>query len=452
MGTFFVYMLKTGLCLIAYYLFYKLLLSRETFHRFNRATLVGLLLLSFLIPLFGMLCNSGTDSRVEVFQSTWEEVNSQALSSATDTASAESHTNPAIALSIIIYLIGIAAFALRTMVSYISLARILTSGRHSRLADGTTLILTSNQTSPFSWLHYIVVNEEDYQDNRRAILMHELGHIHRHHTIDLLLTEAALILQWFNPAIWLIRRELQVIHEYEADEAVLEGGIDAKSYQMLLIKKAVGSRLQSITNCLHQSSIKKRITMMLKKKSNPWARTKLLLSVPVAALCTAVFTIPQVSAFASEIADNNVKIFFSGTTDDSGKFTAESVEVQRQDATPNPAPSATPVVPDDSPVFTVVETNPEFPGGDVALMTFVKNNLKYPAEAAKQGIQGRVTVKFIVEKDGSVSNIEVMRTPHELLSKEAIRIVEMMPKWEPGKQRGENVRVWYVMPITFRLQ
>lgn len=452
MGTFFVYMLKTGLCLIAYYLFYKLLLSRETFHRFNRATLVGLLLLSFLIPLFGMLCNSGTDSRVEVFQSTWEEVNSQALSSATDTASAESHTNPAIALSIIIYLIGIAAFALRTMVSYISLARILTSGRHSRLADGTTLILTSNQTSPFSWLHYIVVNEEDCQDNRRAILMHELGHIHRHHTIDLLLTEAALILQWFNPAIWLIRRELQVIHEYEADEAVLEGGIDAKSYHMLLIKKAVGSRLQSITNCLHQSSIKKRITMMLKKKSNPWARTKLLLSVPVAALCTAVFTIPQVSAFASEIADNNVKIFFSGTTDDSGKFTAESVEVQRQDATPNPAPATTPIVPDDSPVFTVVETNPEFPGGDVALMTFIKDNLKYPAEAAKQGIQGRVTVKFIVEKDGSVSNIEVMRTPHQILSQEAIRIVEMMPKWEPGKQRGENVRVWYVMPITFRLQ
>ncbi|MBR0036935.1 MAG: M56 family metallopeptidase [Bacteroidales bacterium] len=442
MGSFFAYILKTALCLIAYYLFYKLLLSRETFHHFNRMTLVSLMLLSFLLPMFGWAGTLIGGKDALSLQITWEGLRGQVL----EDGSASSSFNPAqsiLAVLILIYIGGTAFFLLRTLCAYASLIRILSKGHFETLPDGTMLLLSDDETAPFSWLRYVVVNRKDYAENGRAILMHELGHIRHRHTLDLLLTEIAVILQWFNPAVWLIRRELQVIHEYEADEAVLDGGVDPKSYQMLLIKKAAGSRLQSITNCLHQSSIKKRITMMLKKKSNPWARAKLLFAVPVAAVSVAVFATPEASALTTEISDCKVSIIFSDVQKD-GQFSADEGKIVHYEATMKPAE-------DDSPVFTVVEQQPEFPGGEVALWEFMKNSLHYPEDALKTGTEGRVIISFIVEKDGSISSPVIEKSPHESLSKEAIRIINSMPKWKPGMQRGQVVRVKYVLPISFRL-
>jgi TonB family protein len=324
-----------------------------------------------------------------------------------------------------------------------------------------------------------------------------------------------------------MRRELQTIHEYEADEAVLDYGIDAKSYQLLLIKKAAGSRLQSITNSLHQSSIKKRITMMLKKKSNPWARAKYLLAVPVAALSVAVLSTPQASALSKEISECKVSEFFanhqisdqkntpkieirtvSGTAeidkdviffvdgkrvesiDDINPENIDHMEVLKDkdamakfgitdargvilittkssgqtihlklDSVPSAKgefqPSAEgefhPAVIIVDPALPMVEDMPEYPGGMEAMMKFVAENLKYPEQMQKEKVEGRVLLSFVVEKDGSVTNIEEVQSPHPVLTEEAIRVVKLMPKWKPGKQDGKEVRVQFNLPITFRL-
>ena len=532
MGTFFAYILKTAMFLIVYYLFYKLLMSRETFHRFNRVALVSLLVLSFVLPLCESLVKgTGTGEGLVALEGM--------LMMATGVEDAEAAQIPTshilLGALMLIYLLGVAAFTLRSLISYLSLTKQLRKGERQTLNDGSILCLHEEQIAPFSWMHYIVASRKDIEESGVAILCHELGHIHNHHTFDLILTEVALILQWFNPAIWLMRRELQTIHEYEADEAVLDYGIDAKSYQLLLIKKAAGSRLQSITNSLHQSSIKKRITMMLKKKSNPWARAKYLLAVPVAALSVAVLSTPQASALSKEISECKVSEYFanhqisdqknapkveirtvSGTAeidkdviffvdgkrvesiDDINPENIDHMEVLKDkdamakfgitdargvilittksssqtihlklDSVPSAKgqfqpsakgefqPSAEgefhPAVIIVDPALPMVEDMPEYPGGMEAMMKFVAENLKYPEQMQKEKVEGRVLLSFVVEKDGSVTNIEEVQSPHPVLTEEAIRVVKLMPKWKPGKQDGKNVRVQFNLPITFRL-
>lgn len=524
MGTFFAYILKTAMFLIVYYLFYKLLMSRETFHRFNRVALVSLLVLSFVLPLCESLVKgTGTGEGLVALEGM--------LMMATGVEDAEAAQIPTshilIGALMLFYLLGVVTFTLRSFISYLSLAKQLRKGERQTLNDGSILCLHEEQIAPFSWMHYIVASRKDIEESGVAILCHELGHIHNHHTFDLILTEVALILQWFNPAIWLMRRELQTIHEYEADEAVLDYGIDAKSYQLLLIKKAAGSRLQSITNSLHQSSIKKRITMMLKKKSNPWARAKYLLAVPVAALSVAVLSTPQASALSKEISECKVSEYFanhqisdqknapkveirtvSGTAeidkdviffvdgkrvesiDDINPENIDHMEVLKDkdamakfgitdargvilittkssgqtihlklDSVPSAKgqfqPSAEgefhPAVIIVDPALPMVEDMPEYPGGMEAMMKFVAENLKYPEQMQKEKVEGRVLLSFVVEKDGSVTNIEDVQSPHPVLTEEAIRVVKLMPKWKPGKQDGKNVRVQFNLPITFRL-
>lgn len=524
MGTFFAYILKTAMFLIVYYLFYKLLMSRETFHRFNRVALVSLLVLSFVLPLCESLVKgTGTGEGLVALEGM--------LMMATGVEDAEAAQIPTshilLGALMLIYLLGVVAFTLRSLISYISLTKQLQKGERQTLNDGSILCLHEEQIAPFSWMHYIVASRKDIEESGVAILCHELGHIHNHHTFDLILTEVALILQWFNPAIWLMRRELQTIHEYEADEAVLDYGIDAKSYQLLLIKKAAGSRLQSITNSLHQSSIKKRITMMLKRKSNPWARAKYLLAVPVAALSVAVLSTPQASALSKEISECKVSEYFanhqisdqknapkveirtvSGTAkidkdviffvdgkrvesiDDINPENIDHMEVLKDkdamakfgitdargvilittkssgqtihlklDSVPSAKgefqPSAEgefhPAVIIVDPALPMVEDMPEYPGGMEAMMKFVAENLKYPEQMQKEKVEGRVLLSFVVEKDGSVTNIEEVQSPHPVLTEEAIRVVKLMPKWKPGKQDGKNVRVQFNLPITFRL-
>ncbi len=434
MGTFFAYMLKSALCLVAYYLFYKLLLSRDTFYRFNRFALVLLLVCSMTLPFVHWNWSEPSGGTVGV--ATIE------LPKVAGIVSPEvSLWDKLMALLLLVYLVGIAVFFLRTLVSYLSLWQMI---RHCEerpmpnpapLSDAH-LMVTTDKVSPFSWMSYIVVNEQDLTENSHSILLHEMGHIRHHHTLDLVLTELCIIVQWFNPAIWLMREELQAIHEFEADEEVLNAGVNAREYQLLLIKKAAGSRLQSITNSLHQSSIKKRITMMQKKKSNRWVQAKYLLAVPVTALGVMLFATPAASAISAEISGCKV----------SNLFPNDQVL-----ASENANPSAELASNEVDMVFTVVEELPEFTGGTQALMHFLAENLRYPAECADSEIQGRVVLSFVVEKDGTISSIEEMRSPDERLTTEAIRVVSLMPKWKPGRQRGQEVRVKYALPISFRL-
>ena len=559
MGIFFVYILKASLCLAVYYLFYRLLLSKETFHRFNRIALLGLLVFSGVVPF------------VEVTMQEAPQV-SQTFLSLEDmmvpvdeplgVLEEEPVRFPWSALVFLVYALGILFFLVRHLWSLGRMIRLLRTSRKEIMEGGITLFVHKEKVAPFSWMKMIAVSEGDLAENGKAILTHERAHIHNRHSWDLLLAEACVFLQWFNPAAWLLKQELQTIHEYEADEWVIRNGIDAKTYQLLIIKKAVGARLYSIANSFNHSSLKKRITMMIKKKSNPWARLKYLYVLPLAAVAVAAFARPEVSDKLDEISSVKVndltsivtadevksvensldeKINVSGTvlvadtkipvvgasvivrgtthgalTDFDGKFALNNLkkgdviqisfvgyqtqsviikdeapltilmkdDVQKMEemvlvgyaAQEKGVVSATDIpevkkeeaakanqtevifeVPmekaqKDEPIFQVVEEMPKFPGGLQEAMVFIGKNIKYPVAAQEARIEGRLIVQFVVGKDGSVSDIHTVRGVSPELDAEAIRVVSMMPKWIPGKQRGKAVAVKYTMPIMFRLK
>ena len=302
MGVFFIYILKSSVCLVLFYLFFRLLLSKETFHRFNRMALLGVLFFSLLIPCIEVT----TRHQVEVQQAmlSIEQLLLMAELEATPVEAGAVQETVAswIQIVLLVYLAGILFLACRSIYSLISLFRLIHSGKREKLEKGVTLVMHYQEIAPFSWMKYIVISQKDMEENGREILIHEMAHIHHHHSIDLLLADICIFFQWFNPGAWLLKQELQNIHEYEADETVINEGVNAKEYQLLLIKKAVGTRLYSMANSFNHSKLKKRITMMLKEKSNPWARLKYLYVLPLAAIAVTAFARPEISEKADEIS------------------------------------------------------------------------------------------------------------------------------------------------------
>ena len=303
MGVFFIYILKSSVCLVLFYLFFRLLLSKETFHRFNRMALLGVLFFSLLIPC------------IEVTTRHQVEVQQAVLSIEQLLLMAELETTPAnvgavqetsviswVQIVLLVYWAGILFLACRNIYSLICLFRLVHSGKHEKLEKGVTLVVHNQEIAPFSWMKYIVISRKDLEENGREILIHEMAHIHHRHSVDLLVADICIFFQWFNPGAWLLKQELQNIHEYEADETVINEGVNAKEYQLLLIKKAVGTRLYSMANSFNHSKLKKRITMMLKEKSNPWARLKYLYVLPLAAIAVTAFARPEISEKVEEIS------------------------------------------------------------------------------------------------------------------------------------------------------
>lgn len=455
MGLFFIYSLKVALCLTAFYLVYKLLLSRETFFGFNRAVLLGMAGVSLLLPLVRFTVESAPEP-VGGFVVV-EDIVMQAVA-----ADAPGFSVTAAQVCFAIYIIGVAFFACREVWSLLCLRRMLRGGRVAGRDGGVKTVVVKGDVSPFSWMGNIVVSEKDYRDNPEYILLHERAHIAGRHSWDILLCDVLIVFQWFNPAAWLLKAELQSVHEYEADRRVLSSGVNASEYQLLLIRKAVGDKLFSMANNLTQSSLKKRITMMLKKKSNPWSRARMLVAVPVAAVAVVAFATPKAESLSNVIESESealvskvmpaVKAQADGSSHGATEMAAADAAPVKAEAEAQPkadAPEA--IVPDgDDKVYDVVEQQPEFPGGTSGLAKWLGDNIKYPAEAAKQGIEGRVIVQFVVGIDGTVSNVKLMRPVNPLLDQEALRVVTAMPKWTPGKQDGKPVAVKYTIPVTFR--
>jgi len=259
MMSFLIYEGKVAAALLVFYLFYRFLLRKETFHRFNRIVLVATALLSFILPLCiitihkqivvdaeGVLAANGV--AVPTVEQPWWHI---AL--------------------FVLFWAGVAFVLCRVAVSIISILRIVRSGERVATEDGCKLIVTQRDIDPFSWMHYIVLSQKDWEAEHATIVAHEKAHIRYGHSAELLLVDVLSALQWFNPAIWMLRSDLQELHEYEADDAVLRGGANIKEYQYLLIRKAVGKSGYSVANSFNHSTLKNRITMMSKSKS-PLAR------------------------------------------------------------------------------------------------------------------------------------------------------------------------------------
>ena len=420
------YQVKAGLCLVVFYLLFKLLMSRDTLHRFNRVLLLTLAVLSMLMPWLPLpTATSGTAGAIDIGPLT--VVPYVALSTQQTTPS---H----LPLLHLIYYIGAAMVLLWQLWSAWRLHR-LTAAEVSRTSEagGIRVHVLRGDVAPLSYFRHIVVSEADMRSNPREILTHERAHIRLGHSLDLVLMNLLIVVQWWNPASWLLRRELQQIHEYEADEAVLKAGVDARQYQLLLIRKSVGNQLFSMANNLNHNSLKQRIRMMKRTRTPRWQLLKALAVVPVAALLAVACG--QKSEKPDGAGEEPLTVGVEVPAD------APEVAVTGYDGG-----AETPKV------FDVVEQMPEFPGGMEALMQFLSKNMKYPDEATKAGQEGRVIVSFVVEADGRVTNAKVVKSVAPLLDAEALRVIGLMPRWEPGRQNGEAVRVKYTIPVAFRLQ
>jgi len=566
---FLIYDLKVAALIAVFYMFYRLLLSRETLHRMNRVVLLTMAVASFVLPL----CVITIHHTVVVPQATTSVMAGLPMMAVIE-------SEPLLPLwqqaAIGVFFTGLAVTLGYVLWSVGQVVRLVRRSEHHRQADGTVVCVTDKDVSPFSFCNYIVLNRHDYESLDPAIMAHERGHIRLHHSADVLLVDTLTALQWFNPAMWMLRQDLRAIHEYEADAAVLSQGINMRQYQYLLIQKAVATCGYSVANGITHSTLKNRINMMLThKKTNRASWLKLLAMLPIVGVALALNaetvndyvyedtqeqpqkkivkkgrkngkikvndkTIEVQEAKAedtpqaeSESADTEPRLIIDGkvATDaeqeiiqmrellgdreplivingkvatpeqlkainpkeidnvsvikneevlkeyakhfkadtsngilffntkeyvKNGKKELVSVEVKAKEAQEGTVPMAigtfTPDTSEPDKAFDVVENMPEFPGGMAEMMKFLSTNVKYPASALKDSIQGRVIATFIVEKDGSTSNIKVVKHVSDDLDAEAVRVIELMPKWIPGRQNGKEVRVKYTIPIAFRLQ
>ncbi len=672
------YVIKAAITLALLYSCFFIFLSKETFHRFNRCMLVGIMLISLVMPMFHFTTSHPTTLNEEVYivQNYIEHDTTPIIVTAQ-----QAQGITWIQALTWIYMAGVVLMLILTLVQAISLCRFMCSGVRHTDTQGNTVILHNNDVPPFSIFRYIVMSVKDYESSRQYILTHEQEHIRLGHTYDLLLLQGMKTLMWFNPFIWFLSRDLKAVHEYEADQAVINQGIDAKSYQQLLVMKVVGNRLQPFTNNLNHGSLKKRIVMMYQKPSNRWLMLKALCAIPVAALTINTFATPietdPVEDMVKTLETTNVPtinevkenvlttvesvdetpfaihpvadqygrilsfthegkpadgyfectaeyVFIDGrqateaelrnyktllanskfellkTANGTAKYNykdkhgiivihtqvastdqddneplvlvndveinlpvdiktitnetiAEALGIQKDDiegitvlidnaattlygergkngvieikvksAFLNKLPgiqqnedgsysingrkvqkilvngkeyfkalsdgqeklaiedAEIPTIQNaihDDPIFDIVEEPAQYPGGQAALMQYLAQNIRYPKISAENGVQGRVLVQFVIEKDGSLSNFKVVKDakpvsdgitvnaqgttaegndiPKEAygaLNIEALRVLRGMPKWIPAKQRGQVVRLKYTIPVTFRLQ
>ena len=441
MGTFLVYILKSAVCLAMFYLFYRLLLSKETFHRFNRMALLGVMLLSCLLPLVKVTVEQASPVNAQVMS--MEDLllmyqwNSEAV---VEEGSRPFHWQEGLVL---VYFVGLFFVIVRHLWSLGRMLYLIRHSRCERLDNGIRLVVHRRKLAPFSWMRYIVISETDLKESGHHILVHEMAHIHHRHSWDLLLTEACAWLQWFNPAIWLLKQELQNIHEYEADEEVLRQGINAKEYQMLLIKKAVGARLYSIANSFNHSSLKKRITMMIRKKSNPWARAKYLYVLPLAAVTVAAFARPEISKPLDEISSvkvNDLSAVLETYADKNVSNPAEKTKLKMKvvDEEGKPIIAATVLVANTT-NGTITDENGNFTlevGTDQSIqvayigMSTVTMSVK---DCLKKADQTIVLTESDTKKDVKV----VASAPQTVVSDDqTFSVVEQMPEYPGGMRAG----------------
>ncbi|HET9570673.1 MAG TPA: TonB family protein [Bacteroidales bacterium] len=568
MGTFLIYIIKTAICLIVFYLFYRLLLSKDTFHRHNRIALLCLMILSFVLPFVKINFSASSELNQPIVDAENFFLQAETINEV-QTIKAETTPNSArigVLLLLLTYLAGMVFYASRQIWSLFRMRMLFRCSRTFRQEKEFILLVHDKQIAPFSWMKYILISKSDLEENGNVIISHELAHIRRKHSWDLYLADLCILFQWFNPAAWLLKQELQSIHEFEADEMVINQGIDAKQYQLLIIKKAVGSRLYSMANSFNHSSLKKRITMMLKEKSNPRAALKYLYVLPLTCITLLAFAHPEVSSLevqavdkinevsglnnqqvdknvenpllssigeilavedgaqtkqlaeektnsTAEVESVNLKIkgkVFRSTDEkaltsvsivevdptgkavgmtiskDDGTFELEaknknntlrfscigyknasypinnSMSVRMEEETlqinetvvvgyPVTLDKKDVKEPNGKPVTYMVEQMPQFPGGNKALMEYIRNNVRYPSKAAMKAVEGRVICSCVIDAEGKVTEVKILASVDEDLDNEAKRVVENMPDWIPGKQNGKDVPVRYAVPISFKL-
>lgn len=301
MGEFLSYSMISGMCMLLMYVAYRMFLSRDNQHGYNRCVLLSIYIVSFsILPVISL-----SDRLMSVLNNHYIEIANIGIVNSEIMSAAAPAWGPVL---VWLFLGGILCVTIKTVITWLRIIKVIMSGEKIRQEDCIIVIVDNDRLAPFSWIKYMVISRRDYENRSSAITIHELKHISCRHWIDLLLAQIVCIINWFNPAAWLMREELMLVHEYQADKAVIESGYDAQQYQLILIKKAVGTRFPSLANSLNHSKLKKRIKMMYKEKSGAGRKIKALALVPMLALALGVAAVPEVRAIVSTIGSSGLTV------------------------------------------------------------------------------------------------------------------------------------------------
>jgi len=406
------YLIKANVVLVVLFGFYQLISAGDTFLKWRRLSLLTIYVLSLLLPTIDLsvLVNE-TAPLGNILPRMAYNLPEVTVQPTHDTFDWQQ-------LAVWLYTGVALALLLRVFWQVVVVCRLAQRSERATL-HGTAVCLLTGDYSPFSFFRWIFVNPDDKTPSQvQQILTHEQTHVAQWHSADALLSQLFVAAFWFNPVAWLMRLQVRNNLEYLADRSVINGGTDKKAYQYHLLAVAYRTNVATITNNFNVLPLKKRIKMMNKQTSNPLARLKYLLFVPL--------TIALMAMNSSVIRAN-----------------VQKEEVREAQTVKKAAP--------DNKVYEVCEQMPSYVGGQPALMRYLIENVRYPKAAVEAKQQGRVVVQFVVEKDGAVSSVKLLKSVTPLLDAEAIRVVKAMPKWNPGKHNGKNVRVRHSVPVSFKL-
>lgn len=434
-----IYFLKINLAFAVFYLVYKLLFRNDTFFQLRRITLLAIFLLAFIYPfpdLNGWISEKPALNEFVVTYSSWldtpqpiDEIAYVSTLEANEEVAATNWKETGRMILLIIYVIGVVLLVFRCLAEILSVVRTRRRCRQEVLAD-IRIHISEEIEEPYSFFDWIFIDPKKYNDQTlREILLHEHTHVRQFHSFDIVLAECISVICWFNPFVWLLKKEIGINHEYIADQSVMLSGCNKKNYQYHLIGMEHDHPLAAanLYNYFSVLPLKKRISMLNKKRTNRVRTLKYLALIPIVA---GLLIVSNLEAMARMVTGESTEPVMTEEI-----VAATSLPIQQQE----------------DPILTMADIMPKFPGGDKELLKFLNNTISYPQIAHENDIEGRVVISFVVEKDGSITNPEAVKSVDPSLDEEAMRVIMLSPKWTPGQDKGKAVRVKYTIPIQFSL-
>lgn len=441
MGTLLSLSVSAAIVMSCCYAVYKLFIAYKKQYSLNRCVIFAIWVISFVLPLIAaelpVAMNSAGTSLSDAMTTAALIHDYDETAAATGIIS--SGRNALYDTMLWIYIAGIFITAMSTLTGLFRIRSVIKHGQRIDRGDYTLVIVDNDDLSPFSWHRFIVMNRRDYESDYKPILIHERKHIQQHHWADMIAARTIIALQWFNPAAWLLMKELKVIHEYQADDAVAHSGVDIMKYQFMLINQASGIKVHPLADSFTSSNLKKRITMINNSKSTLRSRFTVALIIPAAVAALVILSHSSIAATITEMSQAS----FLPTTE----YAVPSPTISEK-----PLPDKPAATPEKIYEMSEVSQKPEFKDGQMGLMVFLSKNIKYPENAAKKGISGKVLVRLVVSADGKVSNPTIEKSVDPDIDNEALRVAALMPPFTPAVKDGKKVACYYLFPITFSLK